>query len=146
MNAWNRFRPLALALVLAFSATAASGIVLKGRGELHGFGSGLAVLQMRGVLTVKGGGVLIVSEDARVETHGVGRETLLGDGRILYEGFGRAVVASPRPTRIEIAGAGIRLHAKGAGRALLKGCGVVHTDDFDGRWENEIELDFESDQ
>ena len=137
---------LALAVGAALMATAASAVVLKGRGEVHAMGSGLAVFDMKGVLVVRGGGLLIVDERARVDVEGIGRQTALGDGRVLYEGYGRAVVASPEPTRIEIAGAKLRLHAKGVGRALLKGCGVVHTDDLHSRWEEEVDLEFETDE
>lgn len=138
-----RVAMLALAVGAALVATAASAVVLEGRGEVHAMGSGLAVFDMAGVLVVRGGGLLIADESARVEVEGIGRQTSLGDGRVLFEGFGRAVVASREPTRIEIAGAKLRLHAKGAGRALLKGCGVVQTDDQHTRWEAEALLEFE---
>ncbi len=138
-----RWMTLALVVGATLLATAASAVVLKGRGEVHAAGSGLAVFDMVGVLVVRGGGLLIADESARVEVEGIGRQTALGDGRVLYEGYGRAVVASPEPTRIEIAGAKLRLHARGAGRALLKGCGVLHTDELHSRWEDDVDLEFE---
>jgi hypothetical protein len=136
---------LLLALIAALAATTASAVVLKGRGELHAAGSGLAVLDMRGVVHARGGGILIVEPQAIVDIDGQGRETQLDDGRILYEGYGRAKIVTPRRSRIEIAGARIRLHARGAGRAVLRGCGLVHTDDVDGDWEEDVEVEFQSD-
>ena len=142
----QRFRLLALALaaVVGLTASGVGAVVLKGRGELHAYGSGLAVLKMRGVLAVRGAGVLIADEDAVVDVGGRGKATHLGDGRILFEGYGHALITSRTPTRIEIAGAHIRLHAKGAGKALLKGCGVISTDDLDLRWEDQNSVEFDS--
>lgn len=139
-------RMLTIALVAgaALLASAASAAVLQGRGELHAAGNGSAVLEMGGVLTVPGGGVLIVQDDVQIETQGVGRRTDLGDGRVLYEGYGRAIIESRDPTRIKISRARIRLHAQGAGRALLEGCGVIRTDDVDVDWADDLELEFDS--
>ena len=81
-----------------------------------------------------------------VEVEGRGRSTELPDGRTLYEGFGRARVRSlDARTRVEVGGARLRLHARGVGRAFLKGCGVVHTDDLDADWGPDLEMGFESD-
>ena len=132
-------------LATAFLATAAQGVVLQGRGELHAAGNGVAAFQMVGVLAVRGGGVLIVDDDVRVETQGVGRVTDLGDGRLLYEGYGRAVVASTAPFAARITGTKIRLHAKGKGRAFLKGCGRLETGDLDEDWGPDLEVDFDAD-
>ncbi len=133
----------ALALALGFASTA-SGVVLEGKGDLVAYGSGFAVLELRGEVRLRALGLLIVEPDVEVETDGRGRSTFLEDGRILYEGFGRAVVRSPdAPTRIELGGAGIRLRARGVGRAFLKGRGVVHTRDHDAPWEHEGELELE---
>ena len=137
---------LIAAVAVALIATATSAVVLKGRGELVAYGSGLAVVELRGVLRARGIGLLVVEPDAEVETQGMGRATELADGRILYEGFGRVRVRSlDQRTRVELAGAGIRLQARGVGRAFLKGRGGYHTDDLDGEWGPESEIEFESD-
>ncbi len=136
---------LAVALVvLGLGATAASAVVIAGRGELHAMGDGFAALDLRGVLRVRGGGILVADRGAIVELDGRGRCAPVADGRAVCEGFGEAVVRSVRQrTHVEIAGAHLRLHAKGAGRALLRGTGIFHTDDVDGAWADEAEVEFE---
>ena len=135
--------PCLVAALFLVLATAASGVVLHGRGELHAMGNGLAKIQMVGVLAVRGGGVLIVDDHVRIETEGHGRTTYLEDGRVLYEGFGRARMVSDTPMDVTIAGARIRIHAKGGGRAFLKGIGRIQTDDLDTDWADDPEVAFE---
>ncbi len=149
----HRFRGLkgsTIAVMVAAAmlvASTASAVVIKGRGELRAAGNGLAVVELRGQASIGGAGLVIVDDFAIVETDGIGRETEIGGGRVLFEGFGRVTVRSlDRPTRIEAGGAKVRLAARGVGRAFLKGCGVFHTDDVDGPWapDNEVEFDSES--
>jgi hypothetical protein len=145
MNA-KKIRGIALvAAVLLLAASAAQAVILKGRGELTAAGSGLAVLDFRGGAALAGIGVAIVEEDALVETQGQGRITPIDDGRLLLEGFGRIVVRSfDERTRVEVAGAKLRLRARGVGRAFLKGVGHYMTDDLDGAWNVEQVVEFES--
>lgn len=144
-SAFAKMAAILLVCGTVVAAGSADALTLKGKGEVHAYGNGLAVFHMVGVFTVRGGGLLVVEPDAQVQTFGIGRETALADGRILYEGFGRAVVASFVATRIEVAGARLRLHGRGAGVAFLKGAGVVFTDDLDRPWDPDVELEFESD-
>ncbi|MEM7409590.1 MAG: hypothetical protein AAF430_05045 [Myxococcota bacterium] len=135
---------------IGLAASAAHAVVLQGRGELHAGGNGIAAFQMVGMLAVSGGGALIIDDDIRVETQGVGRVTDLGDGRLLYEGYGRAIARSTAPFTAKITGAKIRLHAKGKGRAFLKGCGRLEVGapdegGLDEEWGPDLELDFDSD-
>jgi hypothetical protein len=126
------------------AAGVAHAVVVKGRGELLARGNGVAVLQLRGAISANGFGLAVVEADALVETQGEGRVTPLGDGRLLLEGFGGIVVRSPdEPTRLEIAGAGLRLRARGVGIARLRGTGAYSTDDVDGRWgpDHVVELE-----
>lgn len=141
-----KIRGIALvAAVLLLAAGAAHAVILKGRGELTAAGSGLAVLDFRGGAALAGIGMAIVEEDALVDTQGEGRITPIDDGRLLLEGFGRIVVRSlDERTRVEIAGAKLRLRARGVGRALLKGVGHYMTDDLDGAWNAEQVVEFES--
>ena len=133
------------AAVLFVVASAAHAVIVKGRGELTAAGSGLAVLDFRGGAPLAGIGVAIVEEDALVETQGHGRITPIDDGRLLLEGFGRIVVRSlEKRTRVEIAGAKLRLRARGVGRAFLKGVGHYMTDDLDGVWRSEQVLEFDN--
>lgn len=132
-----------IAAILLVVASSSSGAVLHGRGELHAMGNGLAKFDMVGVLVVRGGGVLIVDDGVRIETEGRGRTTFLEDGRVLYEGYGHAIIASETRMQVTVAGARIRLHAKGKGRALLKGVGRIQTEDLDHEWADDPEVDFE---
>jgi hypothetical protein len=133
----------ALAGVLLL-AGAAGAVVLKGRGELIASGNGLAVLELRGKASVRGLGLVIVDEHAVVDAQGHGRSTRLGDGRVLFEGFGVVSVRSLRQrTRVEAAGAKLRLRAQGSGVALLKGTGHFLTDDVDGRWGAGVTVEFQ---
>jgi hypothetical protein len=129
---------------VALAAGVAHAVVVKGRGELLARGNGVAVLQLRGAITAHGFGLAVVEEDALVQTKGDGRVTPLGDGRLLLEGFGGIVVRSPdEPTRLEVAGAALRLRARGVGIARLRGSGVYATDDGDGRWGSDRVVELE---
>ena len=143
----RRVAGLALALVLATAATGseARAEVVAGKGTLHAAGNGFAVLVFRGQATVRGIGLAVVEREDVVETHGHGKATPLGDGRVLLEGFGRITVRSlSERTRLEVGGAHLRLHARGVGIAYLKGTGLFHTDDVDGAWEPDAAVAFES--
>ncbi len=136
-----------IALVVAtllLVAGAAQAVVVKGKGTLRAAGSGFAVLDFRGVASVVGAGLAVVEEDDVLRLDGHGRITPLDDGRILLEGFGRIVIRSVDDrTRVEVAGAGIRLRAKGVGRAFLKGHGRYSTDDLDDDWRDDDVIEFE---
>jgi hypothetical protein len=128
-------------------APPADADVVAGRGELHAAGNGLAVLVFRGRATVRGIGLAVAERDDILETRGEGHVTPLGDGRVLLEGFGRITVRSLRDrTRLEAAGAHLRLHARGVGVAHLKGTGLFHTEDRDGAWEPDAAIAFDSDE
>jgi len=145
----GRLAAAAWAAALLFLCTAlpprAEAEVVAGRGELHAAGNGLAVLVFRGRATVRGLGLAVAEREAVIRTHGEGRIMPLGDGRVLLEGFGRITVRSLRDrTRLEAAGANLRLHARGVGVAYLKGTGLYHTDDRDGAWEPDAAVAFDS--
>jgi hypothetical protein len=126
------------------AAGVAHAVVVKGRGELLARGNGVAVLQLRGVVSANGIGLAVVEEDKLVETTGEGRVTPLGDGRLLLEGFGGLSVRSlDEPTRVELAGAALRLRARGAGIVRLRGSGLYSTEDGDGRWGQERVVELE---
>ncbi len=133
------------ALVAAcLAAGAAHAVLVKGRGELLARGSGFAVLELRGGVAASGIGLAVVEEEKIVETSGEGRLTPLGDGRVLLEGFGQVVVRSPdEPTRLELAGARLRIRARGAGFAYLRGVGQYTTEDGEGRWAPDLAIELE---
>ena len=136
---------MAVALVLALMAGTAQAVVVKGRGELAAAGNGVAVIVLRGGVNVAGVGLAVVEEEDIAELEGHGRITPLGDGRVLLEGFGRIEVRSPDDrTRVEAAGAHLRLRARGVGVAFLKGVGHFMTDDVDGPWDADTEVEFDS--
>jgi hypothetical protein len=136
---------IALLLAAALSASEAPAEIVAGRGELRAAGNGLAALVFRGQATVRGVGLLVAEAEAIADTRGVGRITPLGDGRVLLEGFGRVTVRSLRErTRLEVAGARLRLRAHGVGVAVLQGTGVYHTEDRTGRWGPERGVAFDS--
>jgi len=126
------------------AASVAHAVVVKGRGELLARGNGVAVIQLRGAVVANGIGLAVVEEDKLVETSGDGRITPLGGGRLLLEGFGGLVVRSPdEPTRLEVAGAALRLRAHGAGIVRLRGSGIYATEDGDGRWGQDRVVELE---
>ena len=144
MNA-KKIERIALGVAaLLLVASAAGAVVLKGRGQLSAAGNGLAVLEFRGQGTFAGFGLAIVEEQAIVSTRGEGQITPLAGGRVLLEGFGRVSVRSlDERTRVEIAGARLRLRAQGAGVAILNGVGHFMTDDFDDVWSEDKIVHFE---
>ncbi len=144
-NLGRRTQWLAPGLVLALVAGTAQAVVVKGRGDLAAAGNGVAVLVLRGGVNAAGVGLAVVEEEDIAELDGHGRITRLGGGRVLLEGFGRIVVRSPDDrTRVEVAGAHLRLRARGVGVAFLKGVGHFMTDDVDGAWDADTEVEFES--
>jgi hypothetical protein len=133
-----------LAVSLLAVAGVASAVVVKGRGELTAAGNGAAVLVFRGGANLGGIGLAVVEEDAIAGLDGHGRITPLGDGRVLLEGFGRIEIRSPdERTRVEIAGARLRIRARGVGVAWLKGVGHYMTDDRSDSWSDDLQLEFE---
>jgi hypothetical protein len=127
------------------AAGVAHAVVVKGRGELLARGSGFAVLELRGGVAASGIGLAVVEEERIVETSGEGRLTPLGDGRVLLEGFGGFAVRSlEEPTRVEVAGARLRIRARGVGIARLVGAGHYTTDDAEGRWAPDLEVELEA--
>ncbi len=129
---------------LLLVASAAGAVVLEGRGQLSAAGNGLDVLQFRGEGSFAGFGLAIVEQRAIVSTSGEGHITPLPRGRALLEGFGRVSIRSfDERTRVEIAGARLRLRARGAGAVILKGVGHFMTDDLDGVWSDDKILHFE---
>ena len=129
---------------LGLAAGVAHAVVVKGRGDLLARGHGVAVLELRGVATASGVGLAIVEEDALVEAGGGGKTTPLGDGRLLLEGFGMLELRSlDAPMRVELAGARLRLRARGAGVAVLRGNGFYATDDAEGRWGSDLRVELE---
>ncbi len=147
-GAGNRRIWMAAALVATLvGAGAAQAVVVRGVGALAAAGNGLAVVDLRGQLGVKGVGIVVADPDVVVRTDGVGQVSLLDDGRAVYEGFGYVVVESlDTRTRVEAAGARIRLRARGIGRAVLKGKGVYSTSDLDGAWDADATIEFESEE
>jgi hypothetical protein len=130
--------------VACLAAGAAQAVLVKGRGELLARGSGFAVLELRGGVTASGAGLAVVEEAAIVETSGEGRMTPLGDGRVLLEGFGQVSVRSLEdPTHVELAGARLRIRARGAGFAWLRGVGQYTTEDAEGRWSPTLAIELE---
>ena len=134
------------ALVAAcLAAGVAHAVIVKGRGELLARGSGSAVLELRGGAAASGVGLAVVEEEKIVEMSGDGRVTPLGDGRVLLEGFGRLAVRSlDEPTRLELAGAKLRIRARGAGVARLRGVGQYTTEDGEGRWAPDLAIELEA--
>lgn len=144
-SGWRRTGIGCAVVLLALVAGVAQAVVIRGVGQLSAAGNGLAVIELRGGLVARGIGLAIVEEEALAHVEGHGRITPIDDGRLLLEGFGRMVVRSPdERTRVEIAGARLRLRARGVGVAFLKGVGHFMTDDVDGRWEPESEVEFDS--
>ena len=136
---------IALAVAaLLLVASSAGAVVIKGVGELRAAGNGAGVLEFRGQGTFVGVGLAVVEHDALVSVRGNGNATPLPGGRVLLEGFGRITVRSlDNRTRVEIAGAHLRLRVRGAGIAILKGVGHVSTDDLDESWTDERIFEFE---
>ena len=133
-----------LTVALLAAGGVASAVVIKGRGELTAAGNGVAVLVFRGGANLAGMGLAVVEEDSIASLDGHGRITPLGRGRVLLEGFGRIEIRSPDArTRVEIAGAKLRLRARGVGVAYLKGAGHYMTDDHADAWSDDVTVEFE---
>lgn len=141
----SRIAAVALLTVAWLAAAGVAGaVVIKGKGQLTAAGNGVAVLVFRGGANLAGVGLAVVEEDAIAGLDGHGRITPIGNGRVLLEGFGRIEIRSPdQRTRVEIAGAKLRLRARGVGVAYLKGVGHFMTDDHADAWSEDATVEFE---
>lgn len=106
-----------------------------GAGRLHAEGDGIALLGGRGIVDVKGNGILWIRDlrgDARIDVSGYGQKEEFGDGWIQYSGFrGHARVSGSRIV-VCIAGVDVDLHAGGIGRVMLWGHGTCVITGVDG--------------
>lgn len=130
---------LTLTLILA-PVVCAEGV--RGTGELHAWGDGLA--GVRGdieEITISGNGTLFIrdrSGDGEWTVSGTGRRRDLANGWTAYYGFDGAVEAHGSQITVLLSGYDIDLQAKGTGAALLYGEGGYATKHGDSPWSIEM--------
>jgi len=115
-------------------------IEVKGAGELTAEGDGFALLAGRGIIRLKGNGLLWIKDvagDATIRVTGQGQKTEFPDGWIQYAGFRGTANVKGSKIRVIISGVDIDLFAKGRGRVFLWGHGSYEINGTSGRWETE---------
>jgi len=130
---------VALTLVLV-SVVYAEGI--RGTGELHAWGDGLAGVRGDGEVTVTGNGILYFrdhSGDAEWSVSGDGERYDLPSGWIIYYGFDGTFEAEGSRITVALSGYDVELWAKGTGVAVLRGNGEYEVNGRRFQWTAEFE-------
>lgn len=133
---------LVLALLLVTVSPAwAEGI--RGTGELHAWGDGLAGVRGQGEVTVTGNGVLYFRDhngDAEWSVSGDGERRDLPSGWILYYGFDGTFEAEGSRITVALSGYDVYLVAKGSGAAVLHGNGEYEINGHRFFWSSDFEV------
>jgi hypothetical protein len=130
---------LAVSLLAMLTATVYAAD-LRGTGELHAWGDGMAGVRGDVETTITGNGLLMIRDhdgDGEWTVSGTGRRRDLPSGWTIYVGFGGTVEAEGSCITVLLSGYDIELWAEGTGVALLYGEGGYHTRHGDGDWANE---------
>jgi hypothetical protein len=125
-------------LVLLTSAVYAEE--LRGTGELHAWGDGMAGVQGDVETTITGNGMLLIRDragDGEWTVSGIGRRRPLPRGWTAYIGFDGTVEAEGSCITVLLSGYDIELWAEGTGVALLFGEGGYEIRHGDGEWSSD---------
>lgn len=141
MRKWTIASGLTLALLLATVSPAwAEGI--KGTGELHAWGDGLAGVRGDGEVTITGNGVLYFRDhagDAQWSASGRGERRDLPSGWIVYYGFDGTFEAEGSRITVALSGYNVELWAEGTGVAVLYGNGEYEINGHHFLWTSDLE-------
>ncbi|HEV8574053.1 MAG TPA: hypothetical protein VGR43_05025 [Dehalococcoidia bacterium] len=107
-----------------------------GHGTLYARGSGLAVVEGDGRVTVSswGHGQVIVCGAEKIEARGDGRRVDLPGRCVQFIGFKGKIHAAGEDMKVTMEARSIAFSAEGEGRAFLKGIGSFKVGDVTGRW------------
>ncbi len=141
MRKWSIIGGLVVALLVASVSTAwAAGV--RGTGELHAWGDGLAGVRGDGEVTISGNGVLYFRDhagDAHWSVSGTGERHDLPSGWIVYYGFDGTFEASGSRITVALSGYNVDLWAKGTGLAVLHGDGEYEVNGHRFFWRSDFE-------
>jgi len=129
---------LTLTLILT-SAVYAEGV--RGTGELHAWGDGMAGVRGNVEVSITGNGTLFIRDlegDGEWTVSGDGGRNDLPNGWTVYYGFNGTVEAHGSRITVLLSGYDVDLWAKGTGAALLYGEGGYETKHGDGHWSGEL--------
>jgi hypothetical protein len=130
---------LAVSLIIVLTS-AAYAADMRGTGELHVWGDGMAAVRGDIETTITGNGILMIRDhggDGEWTVSGTGRRRDLPGGWTIYLGFGGTVEARGSRISVLISGYDIDLRAEGTGAAILYGEGRYETRHGDGEWSRE---------
>lgn len=141
MKKWFVAGGLVLALLLLTVSPAwAEGV--KGAGELHAWGDGLAGVRGDGEVTITGNGVLYFRDqngDAEWSVSGEGDRRNLPSGWIVYYGFNGTFEAEGSRITVALSGYDVELWAEGTGAAVLRGDGEYEINGHRFSWTSDFE-------
>jgi hypothetical protein len=138
---------LAVSLILALTSVVFAAD-LRGTGEVHAWGDGMAGVQGNVETTVTGNGMLLIRDrggDGEWSVSGTGRRRHLPGGWTMVIGFGGTVEAQGSRITVLLSGYDIDLRAEGTGVVLLFGEGgyvIRHGDDpwsSERPWPSQVE-------
>ncbi len=129
---------LAALAFAAFTMDSASAAETEaaGHGALYARGSGLAVVEGDGRVTVRsyGYGQVIVCGAENIEARGDGRRVDLPGRCVQFTGFKGTIHAAGEDMHVTMESRRISFTAEGEGHAFLKGIGSFKVGDLYGRW------------
>lgn len=141
MKRWFIIGGLMLVLALA-AAPAAQAAGIRGTGELHAWGDGLAGVRGNGTVIVSGSGVLYFRDragDADWSVSGTGERRDLPSGWIIYYGFDGTFQVTGSHITVTLSGYNVDLQAKGTGLAILHGEGEYEVNGHHFFWRSDFE-------
>jgi hypothetical protein len=130
---------LAVALLVILTS-AVYAEELRGTGELHAWGDGMAGVAGNVEVTVTGNGMLFIRDrggDGEWTVSGTGRRRHLPGGWTMYLGFSGTVEAEGSRINILMSGYDLELWAEGTGVVFLFGEGGYETRHGEDAWSDE---------
>jgi len=111
----------------------------RGVGTLTAEGDDIAILGGRGMVDIRGNGILWIKDiagDAVIEVTGYGEKKVFDDGWMQYAGFAGTAHIEGNRIIVGIAGCDIKLSARGRGRVRLWGHGHYEINGRVNEWSS----------
>ncbi len=111
--------------VISLVAPSAAAVEVAGRGQLSGWGTGVARIEGAGTFYLRGSGTLTIRDldrDADIDVHGFGFSKRLARGLRVYHGTGWVRVSGP-DAMIKLEGTIDHMTVRGKGTCYMKGEG-----------------------
>ncbi len=141
MKAWKKVLvgTLVALILVAVLAPATLAAQEEGCGWIVARGSGEAILDGDGTVTIHGRGAAVVwvTGAEQLRAWGLGHRVDLPDGTVRFDGWWGTIRASGDEMHIRMVGSIISFYARGCGSVFLRGSGWYRTGQGSGVWSSE---------